>query len=504
MQKITLSKIEHKGESRIRVDFPYAAATIQAIKQIEGRLWSQSKKCWHVPYANTTFRALQESFDIELIQNDFLPIKTSSSSEENKTQSNKQSPSTIRQKELPDNSPKEKSSQSKKVPITGQKEGRAINRFTGNTILLEQLNEQWIKAFVPFDKKGWINIIKDIPGRSWQPEHACWILPNVQESFKQLWKLIGKQYIRLTFSIQPNIPKEFIVPKKANKKSPKFQLNEVQKNAITVFEEKLLLENKAWRTRKTYKGLFIHFIAYFPATKPSSISKKQIEKYIIYKKQDNVSDSQLNQIINCLNCFFIRILQQDDKVVKLERPKKKRKLPNIYSLEEIEILIKTIDNLKHKCMIILVYSGGLRKSEVLNLRVDDLNFHRKALFIKNSKGGKDRYTFFSDIARKYLAEYLKQYQPRYYLFEGQTGGRYSETSLQTIFEKARKKAKLGRTVTLHGLRHSFATHLAEKGVVMPAIKDLLGHGSIKTTEIYLHLSNKYRNELKSPLDDLDL
>jgi len=160
--------------------------------------------------------------------------------------------------------------------------------------------------------------------------------------------------------------------------------------------------------------------------------------------------------------------------------------------------------MKHKSMLILVYSSGLRKSEVLNLSVEDLSFERKTLFIKNAKGGKDRYTFFADVAQKYLKEYIKKYQPRYYLFEGRTGGRYGESSIQSIYEKARNKSKVNRFVTLHGLRHSFSTHLSEKNVPLHVLQDLLGHSSIKTTEIYLHISNKFRQELKNPLDDLNL
>ena len=212
----------------------------------------------------------------------------------------------------------------------------------------------------------------------------------------------------------------------------------------------------------------------------------------------------MNQLINALNCFFIRILEQEEKVARMKRPKKKRKLPNVLSLEEMERLLKACDNLKHKSMLILVYSSGLRKSEVLNLRVEDLSFERKTLFVKNAKGGKDRYTFFADVAQKYLKEYIKQYQPRYYLFEGRTGGRYGESSIQSIYENARVKSKVNRFVTLHGLRHSFATHLSEKNVPLHVLQDLLGHSSIKTTEIYLHISNKFRQELKSPLDDLNI
>ena len=136
--------------------------------------------------------------------------------------------------------------------------------------------------------------------------------------------------------------------------------------------------------------------------------------------------------------------------------------------------------------------------------MEDLNFHRKTIFVRDGKGGKDRYTLFSDIAQKYIKDYFAQYNPTYYVFEGQHGGRYSESSLQKVFDTARKKAKVPSNVTIHGLRHSFTSHLMEKGVPLKAIQELLGHASIKTTEIYLHLSNKYRRELRSPLDDLDI
>ena len=167
-------------------------------------------------------------------------------------------------------------------------------------------------------------------------------------------------------------------------------------------------------------------------------------------------------------------------------------------------MIECCENLKHKTILILVYSSGLRKGELLQLRVTDLDFNRKTIFVKNGKGGKDRYTFLSNAAEKYLRRYLQQYSPKYYLFEGQTGGIYSETSVQRVFEKARYKSQISRHITLHGLRHSFATHLVEKGVSLHVVQDLLGHGSIKTTEIYLHISNKFRNDLRSPLDDLDI
>ena len=159
----------------------------------------------------------------------------------------------------------------------------------GQKIVIRKGNESWLQVWVPYDKKGWIEVVKNIPGRKWEIEGKFWLVPYVKDSLKRLWHIIGKQHIQYDFKINTNIPNDFILPKKQVKKSPKFELNGMQKRAIIAFEEKLLLEHKAWRTIKTYKGLFTHFLAYFPDTKPSSISKNQIEQYIIYKKQENTS-----------------------------------------------------------------------------------------------------------------------------------------------------------------------------------------------------------------------
>ena len=613
MQQAHLSKITHKGDIRIKVALPYESEAIRIIKSIEGRKWSQSLQCWHLPYTKAAFAALQQHFEVHFPNQEQVPIINGAKNKspviatkpltteerlptppvvdsikvlqehdfrvkvfvpwqqkawiqkikslpnrawniahkywsvpKTKTtllqlqqlfgealqidptikwqedETNFVPPSSpIKQKESP-NDQKDTvflsseledenkegiaivSVDTKKHFRTFQKDGRTIKAFVGQKILVEKEKEQWLKAWVPYDKKGWIEVMKDIPGRHWDVEERYWRIPYVKDSLKRLWNIIGQQYIELSFEVDDRIPTEFVIKKRSNKRAPRFQISDVQQKAITAFEEKLMLENKAWRTRKTYKSLFTHFLAYYPKTKPSSISKEQIEKYIILKKQDNISDSQLNQLINCLNCFFIRILNQEEKIVQLERPKKKRKLPNIYATEEVQLLLKAPTNLKHKCMLLLIYSGGLRRSELLNLKVEDLNFYRKTIFVRDGKGGKDRYTLFSDIAQKYIKDYFAQYTPTYYVFEGQHGGRYSESSLQKIFDTARKKAKVPSNVTIHGLRHSFTSHIMEKGVPLKAIQELLGHASIKTTEIYLHLSNKYRKELSSPLDDLDI
>ncbi len=484
--KIYLSKINHRGVLRISIRFEKNSDYIQKIKSIKGRRWSQTLQCWHIPYEGKSFEELKKMFGKENIEISEL-----------------QNPP-VNQASLP-------------VPLKPQSsisfrtfhfQDEVRKMVVGDHIIIQQESTAWLNAYVPGDKKGWVEVIKNINGRKWNLERVCWEIPNVKQSYRQLKKYIGMEHIQFDFEIQKNILDEYsITYKKKTHTKPNTNslFNEMQKKAIIALEEKLILEGKRQRTIKSYSNQLKVFLKFYKNKKPSTISFKEITAYIIIrKKHDNISDSYLNQLINALNAFYGRVLNQEEKIAKLDRPRKKRTLPNVFSEEEVQQLLKSCKNLKHKCMLILTYSAGLRKSEVLNLRINDLNYERKTIFIKNGKGGKDRYTFFSSIAIKYLKSYMDQYQPTRWVFEGQTGGQYSESSIQTVFEKAKQKSQVNRFVTLHGLRHSFATHLVEKNVPLHNVKELLGHSSIKTTEIYLHISNKFRKELKSPLDDMDI
>jgi site-specific recombinase XerD len=174
------------------------------------------------------------------------------------------------------------------------------------------------------------------------------------------------------------------------------------------------------------------------------------------------------------------------------------------SKEEIEKLINVNENIKHKCILLTIYSAGLRRSEVINLKITDIQKDRGLIFIKGAKGKKDRYTLFPEKLRAKLIEYYKEYQPKIYLFEGQYGARYSVGSVQKIFNKSKKKAGIQRNVTTHSLRHSFASHLLDSGVDIKIIQELLGHSSLKTTEIYTHVSAKKLETIKSPVDNINI
>ncbi|MDD5152085.1 MAG: tyrosine-type recombinase/integrase, partial [Flavobacterium sp.] len=177
--------------------------------------------------------------------------------------------------------------------------------------------------------------------------------------------------------------------------------------------------------------------------------------------------------------------------------------PNVLSKEEIKLILNAHSNIKHKAMLSMIYSCGLRRSELLHLRFSDIDSNRNIVLLKNAKGKKDRIAPLSPKILKMLREYYKDYKPAVWLFEGQIKGeQYSEKSLQSVLKQALQKTGITKPVTLHWLRHSYATHLLESGTDLRYIQELLGHSSSKTTEIYTHVSTKSIQQIKSPFDDL--
>lgn len=188
----------------------------------------------------------------------------------------------------------------------------------------------------------------------------------------------------------------------------------------------------------------------------------------------------------------------------IERPKKQKTLPKVISKEEVSAMIKSVQNIKHKCIISLLYSAGLRMNELLSLKVQNIDSKRMVIHVNQAKGNKDRLTILSPNLLSDLREYYKTYIPKNYLFEGPSGKKYSSVSVNKIVKKAAHHAKVLQPVTAHILRHSFATHLLEDGVDLRYIQSLLGHNSSLTTEIYTHVATNHIKNIKSPLDSLNL
>ena len=222
--------------------------------------------------------------------------------------------------------------------------------------------------------------------------------------------------------------------------------------------------------------------------------------YILRK---NLSASYQNQVINAIKLFYRNRFNRVMDLNNIQRPRREKRLPNVLSKQEIKAILEAPTNLKHRAMLSLIYACGLRRSELLNLSLSDVHSDRNLLFIRQSKGKKDRVVPISNKIIEMLREYYKAYKPKTWLFEGQIPNtKYSEMSLAKVLKQALKKAGNQKPVSLHWLRHSYATHLLESGTDLRYIQELLGHASSRTTEIYTHVSTKNLQQIRSPFDYL--
>lgn len=470
---IYLTKINHRGEPRIKVHFARSQDLISRIRSIQGRKWSQTKRCWHLPYSSQSFLALKNVFGES---NLILPEKKK-----------------VNQKKAQIEYAEYYAGSEKRYKIIGQK------------ILAYQGNDNWIKLYVPSNKKGWIEVLKNVNGRKWDVKNVCWWLPNVKQTYRSLKANIGLQHIGFDFKIDKSIPESYdqLPPKKiVQAKTTGFDyLNKSQQTAVLKLEEQLILKRLSISTLKSYRNHLVSIFRFYKNINPEDLTQVDIQKYVMHQiKFKKISESTQNSIINAIKSYWEKVLKRPKEKIEIPRPKKPKHLPNVFSQEEVIKLIESPTNIKHKLVLLLIYSAGLRLGEVVNIRVRDISVQRRAIFIKDGKGKKDRFVTLAEEVIPYLANYKSQYRPNYWLFEGNTGGKYSPRSVQSIFYKALETSRVFAYGTVHTLRHSYATHCIENGFSTALLQEALGHSSIKTTEKYLHITSDTLKSLKSPLD----
>ncbi len=342
-------------------------------------------------------------------------------------------------------------------------------------------------------------LIKQLPNPRWSQEFAMVYIINTKQNlnivfnkFRGVALINGNSFFRDKI-LTENEPVDISWYRK-RMKSNAFKY--VPENFLT----KLELKRYALNTCKTYISHFEKFINHYFDREILTLSENEIREYIQFLIRQNKSNSYINQSINSIKFYFEVVMGMPNRFYSIERPRKEFKLPKVISKEEILSLIANTNNIKHKCIISLLYSAGLRRSELLNLKLEDIDSKRMLIFIRNTKGNKDRHSLLSKTILKDLRIYYKEWKPKEYLFEGQKGGKYSTTSVENIVYKAAKKAKIYKKITPHMLRHSFATHLLENGTDLRYIQVLLGHGSSKTTEIYTQVATNNLRSIKNPLD----
>lgn len=372
------------------------------------------------------------------------------------------------------------------------------------------------------------NIIRNVAGAGWDPVKKAWHVSYDLKTLQQLEKKF-REIAELNFTSNPESEKikNYIQPfrksdienrkttfQQINSKNPvisktlvssasDIQFSRITKN-IELFEIYLTHKRYSESTINIYCEVVKRFL-FFVNLPVEEITSEDLIKFNNYIQANGYSSSFQNQVASGLKLFFDRIHKKKFDTGKIERPRREHKLPNVLCKEEVKHLLSAPVNIKHRVMLSLIYACGLRRSELLNLQPADIDSKRGLIIIRQSKGNKDRIVPLPPKILEMLRNYFRACRPAKWLFEGHIrANQYSPASLAKVLKKSAVKAGITKPVSLHWLRHSYATHLLEQGTDLRIIQELLGHKSSKTTEIYTHVSTKNIQQIKSPFEDFDI
>lgn len=350
-----------------------------------------------------------------------------------------------------------------------------------STQLITHRGEQRILVKMPY-RQDLIAKVKAIPGRKYSKTYKSWHLPNTKAS------------------------SDAIAAAFASEDKPKHQsypviINDFWMSKVQTFKQYLYQQRYAPKTISAYEQAVLQFLIWWNNRDISLLSIAVIREYnYTHFIKEKRSYSAQNIWINALKLFLTKETSINIDLQQIERPKKGTHLPDILSEDEIRRLIDGYQNLKHKTIIMMYYSCGLRKSELINLKITDLDSARRVIRIRNSKGAKDRDVSMPLGLLKLISKYYHQYKPKEYLFNGQNSLQYSSSSIDKMLKAGVKKAGIKKRITTHSLRHSYATHLVERNINLRFIQEALGHNSSRTTEIYTKLSKENIANMVSPID----
>ncbi|MFC4262633.1 tyrosine-type recombinase/integrase [Ferruginibacter yonginensis] len=398
------------------------------------------------------------------------------------------------------------------------------------TVQLKSLfhkNENKIGIFFSFSDTVIYKAVKQLNFCKYSKTYKAWLAPKTATNYQQICNALKTIASIQIDNIEKTIPTKIPLAstqytnsrvnttqtlatkysfKNAVTAIPIYRLHAVHQKTMKQMQQTLHLKSYSLSTQRTYLNELAQFLQTLKNADPASLSTNRVKDYLQYCYQTlKLSENTIHSRMNALKFYYEQVLGREKFFYEIPRPKKKMQLPKVMGELELGRLFNALTNKKHKAILFTAYSAGLRVSEVAALKIKNIDSDRMQIFVENAKGKKDRYVTLSPILLDILREYIKSYKPKpkVYLFESELSKEaYPTRTLQRIFQLAKEKAGIKKEIGIHSLRHSFATHLLEKGTDIRYIKDILGHFNIKTTERYLHVSKKDLVNVVSPLDDL--
>ncbi|MFY7909996.1 MAG: tyrosine-type recombinase/integrase [Emticicia sp.] len=369
------------------------------------------------------------------------------------------------------------------------------------------------QLLVEFEDLSLNRLISQIPQRRFSRSRKGWLVPNTRQHVSLIGQIFGKENClfakEIILQYRPNITtkeieKYFVRIRKPWINTPTYR-EENAHPVIISLQKHMQLRNYSYKTIGNYRSQLIKMIHYFAPKQLSEVSQSEFETYLYYLvTKRNLSGASLNVVINAFKYYRENILGfSKTSYFEIPRIIKAKILPQVLSPQEILLILESTKSLKYKAIFSLIYSTGIRLSEASHLKIAHINKFDKTIFIKNGKGKKDRYVILSDNILDLLRTYYIEYRPKVYLFEDEYDCEaISERSIQKVFVSVIKQCKINKPVSIHSLRHSFATHLLESGTDIRYIQELLGHSDIKTTMRYTHVSSQALKQVTSPFDQL--
>lgn len=561
---IFLRKIEHKGKAQIGLFFEYNPLLIEKVKSLADRSYSNSKKCWYLPYSKVHFEAFKQlgiSYTIEsgTTESSFFESDNTSISSDKEEQIVLPAKKTIQDANI-----HTKGVDSAIVKWNNKRFVIDLKYNKGDVEFIRKLKGSWwhkyekvwiakgtienlkalneyfdcfstdqynqISEFIQLETnsatlelyktpqypddfvlklsgyKADVNFIKQLPRRSYDAQMKRWIIPYSPK----LVEYINNHYATQGVVIVNRIAKadeHYTSQQWGMQDHIDFILKKYPQVYHSMIEEvcnAMSREQYSIKTIKSYVGKLVVYRKYYDNKELQDLSIADANSYLSTLAKRDASESLINMVYSAIKLYYDKVTYIPSfELHKMKRPRKGQYLPTILSKNEVERILKSTSNTKHLCILYTLYGGGLRLGELLNLRTTDVLWDRQQLMIKRGKGKKDRVVMLSETLKELLKLYFDEYQPEYWLFESTTSGKqYSSRSVQNVVRNAAKHAGIRKRVSPHTLRHCFATHLMDGGLDSRYIQELLGHKDIKTTLIYTHVTNRSLNQIVSPLDIL--